>query len=115
MEAYTTKSFGGTATFTMDMLRESVREMDWLNYEVDPEWSRFMEFGPDDIGGVWETLGVIRKRQPLKSVLLSLQMAKKLNEHIERQVLNCSMPTHILGVPAYVSSCVADDKAYLMF
>ena len=81
MEAYTTKSFGGTATFTMDMLRESVREMDWLNYEVDPEWLRFMEFGPDDIGGVWETLGVIRKRQP----------------------------------PAYVSSCVADDKAYLMF
>lgn len=46
----------------MNAIHKIIKRMEWLTYEVDPEWSRFCSFGPEDIGGPWEKLGVIRKK-----------------------------------------------------
>jgi hypothetical protein len=46
-------------------LEAAERRLQWPVYEVEPEWAAFCQFGPDDIGSVWEELGVIRKRPEL--------------------------------------------------
>jgi hypothetical protein len=56
-ETYELKSFTNTVQFSVSDLRKSMREMEWLSYEVDPSWSRFCSFGPEDIGSVWEKIG----------------------------------------------------------
>lgn len=48
----------------VDVLATSRRILFEMNYEVDSEWARFCKFGPDDVGGCWEKLGIIRKRPP---------------------------------------------------
>lgn len=62
-----------------DML-SSIKKLDWLNYEVDPAWKRFCSFGPEDIGGPWEQLGIIRrKRQPGTMLIAQQEMIETLN------------------------------------
>ena len=58
-----------TGDYSAPTLLTAMKKMDWFNYEVDPAWRGFCEFGPEDIGGVWEKLGVIRKRGPVKMAI----------------------------------------------
>lgn len=67
--AYSSANAHGTASsgiavsdFKYD-LPSIVKKAKWLLYEVDPEWKSFCEFGPEDIGGPFEKLGIIRKRK----------------------------------------------------
>jgi hypothetical protein len=80
---YTTKQLTNTASFSVESLRKSFREMEWISYEVDPEWSRFCSFGPDDIGSVWEKIGAIRKRPRYDAIMIGDKMLKALNQRIE--------------------------------
>lgn len=82
-ETYEIKSFTNTVSFSVDNMRKSMREMEWLNYEVDPFWSRFCLFGPEDIGSVWEKIGVIRKRPRFDAIMIGEKMLKALNGRIE--------------------------------
>lgn len=55
------------------------RDMDWLSYEVDPEWKAFCEFGPEDIGGPFEKLGIIRKKQRPTMLALSQETLARVD------------------------------------
>lgn len=82
-ETYELKSFSNAVSFSVDDIRKSMREMEWMNYEVDPSWSRFCSFGPEDIGSVWEKIGVIRKRPRFDAIMIGDRMLKELNKRIE--------------------------------
>ena len=90
-ETYELKSFTNTVSFSVDDMRKSMREMEWINYEVSPEWSRFCSFGPEDIGSVWEQIGAIRKRPRFDAIMIGERMLKALNDQLERQVLDGCM------------------------
>lgn len=97
--------------YTAETLRESVRKIDWLNYTVDPEWARFCKFGPEDIGGPFEKLGIIRRIDRIHSIAMSAAMAKTINEQCERQILGTSRPDfglNIITVPG-----IPENTAYL--
>jgi len=87
-ETYELKSFTNTVPFSVSDLRKAMREMEWLSYEVSPEWSRFCSFGPNDIGSVWEKIGAIRKRPRYDAIMIGDKMLKALNDQLGRQVLN---------------------------
>lgn len=48
---------------TIASTQEVIKDLLWFQYEVAPEWDRFCEFGPEDIGTVWEDIGAIRKKR----------------------------------------------------
>lgn len=89
--------------FTLEGMRKNILKLRWLEYEVDPEWSRFCEFSEKDIGGPWEQLGVIRRRPRPDKVFVNKQdflMVKKsiaelypgglpvtVSEHIPRGIV----------------------------
>jgi len=108
---YAMKSFGGSVRITVDSIRDSIREAEWLNYEVDPEWSRFCSFGPKDIGSVWEQIGAIRKRRRIDMIAISKTMAEKMSEHMENGVFKGSFPESIYGIPVFISPFVGDCEA----
>lgn len=119
-ETYSIKPIGHTVSFS-DMLK-TARDLEWLNYEVDPSWARFCSFGPDDIGSVWEQIGAIRKRPRFDAIMVGEKMLKALNEQLERQVLNgCSGFNYssvradavLFGVRV-VGSPLLSDKAVLV-
>lgn len=58
--------------------------MDWIDYEVDPEWASFCSFDHRDIGSVWEDLGVIRKRPPSILEIIRQQMITIADKRIEK-------------------------------
>lgn len=87
----------GIANFpSTEKLRQLSKQLDWLQYEVDPKWARFCSFGPDDIGGVWEKLGVIRKRPPIAMLLVEKQIMDQLNNDFMKTVFG---PIHLGGIP----------------
>lgn len=66
---------------SFSLMLSALKRAEWLQYEVDPEWVGFCEFGPGDIGGPFESLGVIRKRPQLAAVYLdpsSISALKKV-------------------------------------
>ena len=85
-----------TDSTSTEKLRQLSKQLDWLQYEVDPKWARFCSFGPDDIGGVWEKLGVIRKRPPIAMLLVEKQIMNQLNNDFMKTVFD---PIHIGGIP----------------
>ena len=83
---------GHTADWTTKMktsivahLQQLHRQSEWLNYEVDPEWSRFCSFGPDDIGGPWEKLGVIRRKPRVDVLHLSPDVFERMREYVRKE------------------------------
>lgn len=69
-------------------------KMDWLEYEVDPEWASFCSFNHRDIGSVWEDLGVIRKRPISVLEIIRQQMIQRWDERINKAFLfGCSQVT----------------------
>lgn len=93
-------------SFSVVELRDSIKQMEWLNYEVAPEWQRFCSFGPEDMGSVWEEIGAIRRRPTISRVIVSEEMAKRMNKIIEEEVL--FRPTGYgvvsgFGIPMHVS------------
>ena len=88
-----------TGDYSATTLLTAMKKMDWFNYEVDPDWRGFCEFGPEDIGGVWEKLGVIRKRDPVKMAIVASDVAAVLDKKMADQILY-GIPSY--GLPVYV-------------
>lgn len=86
-QTFAATSFNGNFKLTADILKKTMREMEWLSYEVAPEWSKFCSFGPDDIGSVWEDIGAIRKRPKFNMLAVSDSMMKELNRRVEDKIL----------------------------
>jgi hypothetical protein len=84
---YTELKLSSTSMFSVKALTDSVRQLEWLRYEVAPEWQRFCSFGPEDIGSVWEQIGAIRKRPRMATVMLPEAMIASMNRAIERECL----------------------------
>lgn len=82
-----TQAMTHDSSYSLEALRESVRKLEWLKYEVAPEWQRFCSFGPEDMGSVWEEIGAIRRRPTISRVIVSEEMAKRMNKIIEEEVL----------------------------
>lgn len=83
---------GTTADWTAKMktsivahLQNLHRQAEWLNYEVDPEWSRFCSFGPDDIGGPFEKLGVIRRKPRIDVLHVSQDVLDRMREYVQKE------------------------------
>ena len=100
-ETYSIKPLGHTVSFS-DMLK-AARDLEWLEYEVDPLWARFCSFGPDDIGSVWEKIGAIKKRPRYDTVMIGDEMLSAMKQY---GVLDGSM------APCF-GSCVAEVDARL--
>ena len=100
---YAATSFNGSFKFTVDDMKKTMREMEWLSYEVDPEWSKFCSFGPDDIGSVWEKIGAIRKRPKFDTLIVSESMKERLNRLMKGSVLS-----H--GIQVVSSAYLGDEK-----
>lgn len=99
MTAWATNNWAAAKVdYSLDALKASMKKMDWFNYEVDPDWRGFCEFGPDDIGGVWEKLGVIRKRDPVKMAIVAADVAAAIDKQMADQILYGS-PQY--GLPVY--------------
>lgn len=107
------KPFTAASHITIDSesLRESVRKMDWLNYVVDPEWARFCKFGPEDIGGPFEKLGIIRRIDRVDTVFMSAQMAAEVNRIAEQNILGASL--HGFGLNVVTVPGIPDNTAYM--
>ena len=84
--------------YSLSALQTVMKKMDWFSYEVDPDWHDFCEFGPEDIGGVWEKLGVIRKRDPVKMAVVASDVAAVLDKKMADQILY-GIPSY--GLPVY--------------
>lgn len=97
----------GFAYSTKDLAR-NIERLEWFGYEVDPEWRRFCEFGPDDIGGPFEKLGIIRKRPSYDTVVMSQRASDAMNLAAERA---CVFGINAMNVGA--SDLLPPDHAYL--
>jgi hypothetical protein len=110
------------SSVTCQSIIDSVKRMKWLEYEVAPEWQKFCEFGPDDIGGVWEQIGAIRKRPVFSMVVVSNQALAAINRRVERDILcgsdvsysSYSHDAALYGVRVIGSPCLAPDRAFLL-
>lgn len=64
------------------------RQSAWEMYEVAPDWQRFCEFGPRDIGSVWEDLGVIRRKSRQFSPSQIAAAQRSMTERLERHIMH---------------------------
>lgn len=111
-----------TTSFSVKSLVDSIKAMEWLRYEVAPEWDRFCSFGPEDIGSVWEKIGAIRKRPQYSMALISQEMAAKLNKQIKAELLNRSGGSYgsakhdsvMFGLRVEVSPYLSGNSGYLV-
>lgn len=110
-QTYAATSFNGNFKLTADILKKTMREMEWLSYEVAPEWSKFCSFGPDDIGSVWEDIGAIRKRPKFNMLAVSDSMMKEMNPRVEDKILNSNadIPGFIFGIPVVHSPYLNEE------
>lgn len=112
--------FTASVPITRESMFKAIRDAEWLQYEVDPDWQNFCEFGPDDIGGPFEKLGVIRKRRIPTHLMLSAEAMKELNEAMERQAFNPwgngmseFVADSMRGLGVIESPVVPNGKAYM--
>lgn len=120
-QSFELKSFAGTFPITTEMLRKSAMEFEWLHYEVDPKWSKFCSFGPEDIGSVWEKIGAIRKRRIPSYLIIAEGIAAKMNAHFEKEMMEvCSFDygsaqhnMDLFGIRVHASSW--PTGSYMMF
>lgn len=99
------------------------RQTEWLNYEVDPEWSRFCSFGPDDIGGPWEKLGVIRRKPRIDVLRVSPDVLERMREYVRKERAaagvgdpagndpNTPDPRSLYGVPVVIDNRLPPGSA----
>lgn len=88
---------------TADSFAGLYRASQWSLYEVDPEWARFCEFGPEDIGSVWEDLGIIRKRPRVDHLYISEELMARVKEADKSIAESLTRPIDTLyGVPVTV-------------
>lgn len=99
-----------TGDYSATTLLTAMKKLDWFNYEVDPAWRGFCEFGPEDIGGVWEKLGVIRKRDPVQMAVVARDVAAAMNKQVENHILY-GAPLH--GLPVYVDPLLPNGTVLL--
>ena len=79
-------------------MRESIKRLEWLRYEVDPEWARFCSFGPEDIGGPWEKLGIIRKRPTFNMIALEKLAIEAIESKFAKDLLEPQSPLFGMNV-----------------
>lgn len=91
---YTTNSFKYS---TQDLLK-NVKRLEWLRYEVDPEWARFCSFGPEDIGGPWEKLGIIRRRPHFDTIALEKRAIEAIDSKFAKDLLEHQSPLFGMNV-----------------
>lgn len=98
---------------SVDVLATSRRILFEMNYEVDPEWARFCKFGPDDVGGCWEKLGIIRKRPPRPTHCIVPQaMFEQLQ--IRPEFDNNNRPSNMLyGIRVTASPLLTDRFVFM--
>jgi hypothetical protein len=113
-------------SYSLEALRESIKKMRWLEYEVAPEWQRFCSFGPEDMGSVWEEIGAIRKRPRISMIVVSEEMVNRMNKAVENEVLfkltgygatgSLGVPRTqgMLGIPMMVSPYLNGSYGYLV-
>lgn len=104
-----------TSGVTLAGLRATISRMVWPQYEVDPSWSGFCQFGPEDIGGVWEQLGVIRKKPQIAAVYASqetLDSIRSAVSPVDEDFPGFGGLDRLCGVPVYLTP-VLGDKAMI--
>lgn len=103
---YTELTISSAAKISRESIVDSMKDILWLEYEVDPEWKRFCSFGPEDIGSVWEAIGAIRKRPRYSMAVVGELLAGKLNKQVE-----CNL---LYGIPLQVSKQLREMDGYLV-
>ena len=114
--AATTRNATTAAGFsysTKDLAR-NIKRLEWFGYEVDPEWAQFCEFGPDDIGGPFEKLGIIRKRPRYDTVIAHQRVIDKMNELAWQQCMGHKPGSMPDGMKVVASDLIPPDRAYLI-
>lgn len=109
------------SSVTYQSILDAAKRMEWLAYEVAPEWQKFCEFGPEDIGGVWEKIGAIRKRPVYSHLVVSNQALEAINKRLDREILyggavSYSSHSHdaaLFGVRVIGSPCLSPNQAFL--
>ena len=110
------KSLNVTYPFSMKDMLNSVKKLDWLNYEVDPEWKRFCSFGPDDIGGPFEKLCIIRKRHIPSHLVINPESLKRVQEKLNDRVLSFDPGKgyDFTGISVITNPMLPHDQAYII-
>lgn len=117
LPTYAATTAAGFKYSTKDMVT-ALMKLEWLYYEVDPEWKRFCSFGPEDMGGPFEKLGIIRKRPRLDTVVMNAvqKMNDKMNELMFQQIMGhppgeypAALP---IGINIIESPLVPPGQAY---
>ena len=109
---YAPLAMSATTTITRKSMLDSIKAMEWLNYEVDPEWGRFCSFGPEDIGSVWEQIGAIRKKPRYSMALVSEELFQKINKRIENNLLYGE--PYVYGISVQPSRMLSGMNGYLV-
>lgn len=114
--SYTMKEFNFSVKYSVAELEKTIKKLEWLNYEVAPEWSKFCSFGPEDIGSVWEDIGAIRKR-PKYMCVVNDAMVEKMNRRVENQILGFSpmFTDSLYGIPVVKSPLSIFDRIDMAF
>ena len=103
-ESSTAGSVSYTQSVTVKQLFEIKKDLEWMEYEVAPEWEKFCSFGPEDIGTVWEEIGAIRKRPQFDMLVMSESMLHSIQKAADR--VNASVEHQALyGIPV-LQSCI---------
>lgn len=106
---YVNLSACSAVKITAEFVRDHIRELEWLEYEIAPEWQRFCEFGPQDIGTIWEDIGAIRRRPRPKIAIVSAMMAEQLNRRIEQDIIGVAV-----GFPVFTSPYMRGFQGYML-
>lgn len=110
------KPLNAAYQFSIKDMVDSVKKLDWLNYEVDPEWKRFCSFGPDDIGGPFETLGIIRKRRVPDHLVINPESLKRVEQQLNAQLLGFDpgKGRDFAGISVIPNPLLPPDRAYMI-
>jgi hypothetical protein len=93
---------------------DNVKKLEWLRYEVDPEWKRFCSFGPDDIAGPFEKLGIIRKRVIPDFAVVSQSTIDALNAAAWNGCIDPGKGESFSAISLISSPLVPQGGAYLV-
>lgn len=107
---YEVNQFSSVTKVTVKSISNLIKELDWLNYEVAPEWKRFCSFGPEDIGTVWEQIGAIRKRKLPRGVVISEQIRDKMIKKVEKMTEN-----KLFGIPVISSPFLKETEGFIFY
>ena len=98
-------TISSTFKITAADIESMQRQAEWPLYEIDERWKSFCKFGPEDIGGVWEKLGAIRRRR-VDLLVVADSMRKKIDDLIEQQILGTGNAVDGFGFPVVYTNAM---------